>query len=342
MAIEVAIVGATGAVGREMLACLEESGLEVAGLHLFASARSRGRELDFRGRRVALRVLEDLDDAALADLGLDYALFAAGGEVSRIQAPRFLAAGARVIDNSSAFRLDPGVPLVVPEVNLAAVRPEHRLIANPNCSTIIALVAIAPLHRAFGLESVVAATYQAASGAGEAGLAELDRNLAAALGGGEAPSREVFGADLALNLIPWIGAATPGGDTDEELKMRCEGRKILGAPDLAVTCTCVRVPVRRVHAIALTLGLRAEAGVEAAAEVLRAAPGLRLEGGRGPTELTTPRDLAGRDEVVVSRLREAWDGRPGLALFAMGDQIRKGAALNAVQIAVALESGGPA
>ena len=323
----VAVVGATGAVGREMLDCLETSSLAPKRIGLFASKRGAGRELSFRGRGI---VVQESTESGLS--GWDLVFFAAGGEVSRRLAPVAVDGGAVVIDNSSAYRLDERVPLVIPEINPETLDAGSRIIANPNCSTIVALMAVAPLHRAFGVRRIVAATYQAVSGAGDAGLSELEAGTTAALAG-RTGSTETFGRDIAFNLIPWIGEAAAGGSTDEELKMKRESRKILGDPKLEVSCTCVRVPVRRAHSIALTLFLEKPATPEAAAEILAAAPGLRLVAPGEETHGLTPVDHSGRDEVAVGRLRPAFEDVGSLALFVVGDQLRKGAALNAVQIA---------
>jgi aspartate-semialdehyde dehydrogenase len=336
--LRIAVIGATGVVGREMIDCLQASDLDIADLRLFASPRSRGAELGFRGRALPCEVADELDGEERR--AFDYALFAAGSDLSRRLVPTFLAAGVRVIDNASLYRMEAEVPLVVPEINLGAVKAHHQLIANPNCSTIIALMAVAPLQRAAGLRRLIAATYQAASGAGAAGLAELEHNLRQTEEGGSAAT-EVFGQNLASNLIPWIGPPGAEGEADceEEQKLRRESRKILGLSDLEVSCTTVRVPVRRTHALALTIETESALAPEEAAALIEAAPGLALDRSRDPREIQTPQKVAGGDLVVVSRLRRAFESSPGLSLFVMGDQIRKGAAQNAVQILVGLAAG---
>lgn len=324
--LAVAVVGATGAVGREMISLLSERRLPLRELRALASPRSAGERIPFAGGHVAVEVA-----GPDSFRGMDLVLFSAGREVSRALAPAAMAAGAVVIDNSSAFRLHPDVPLVVPEVNPEAIPARPRLIANPNCTTIIASLPLHALHRAFGLRRVIAATYQAASGAGARGMAELQDGVRGALGGGEPPP-SVFPRPLAFNVIPWIGGgAGSGGDSEEEAKLDLESRKILGLPDLEVTATCVRVPVLRAHAVAITAFFDGDVSIAGAREALQGAPGIEVDG--GGDGLPTPRDAAGRDPVLVGRLRVLRFDPRGLAFFCAGDQIRKGAALNALQIA---------
>ncbi|MCB9833739.1 MAG: aspartate-semialdehyde dehydrogenase [Planctomycetes bacterium] len=314
------VVGATGAVGRELLALLDRELPGVAELRLFASSRSLGKRIAVGGRDLALRGLEP-DSFA----GLDLVFFAAGAAVAREQLPRALAAGALVVDNSSAFRHDPSVPLVIPEVNPDSLRPRPRLVANPNCVTIIALLALAPIARVFGLESVVASTYQAVSGVGERGLAALASELAGRPGG------EAFAAPILGNLIPQIGALVEGGDSEEERKLATESRKILGLPGLEVVCSSVRVPVRRAHTITLVAELGRDFDLAEPREVLAGQAELRLIGDEEAARDLNPLAAEGGDEVLVGRLRRP--GRARLALVAIGDQLRRGAALNALRIA---------
>jgi aspartate-semialdehyde dehydrogenase len=319
----VAIVGATGAVGAEFLRVLAERAFPADELRLVASERSAGRRLTFRGEEhevIALR------PGALD--GIDVAFYSAGAGTSRETAPGAAEAGALVVDNSSAFRMDPEVPLVVPEANAHAVAGHRGIVANPNCSTILAAVVLAPLHREVGIRRVVAATYQAVSGAGARALAEMEGQRVAAAeetpgDAGDLP------APIDLNVLPVIGPLDGRGSSEEELKMGRELRKILEAPDLRASVTCVRVPVRRAHSEAIHLELARELSAADAEAILREAPGVRLV----EPDRATPLEAAGRDEVLVSRLRNEPDRKDVLVLWLTGDQLRKGAALNAVQIA---------
>lgn len=330
----VAVVGATGAVGRTMLAILGEREFPIDELRLFASAGSAGAKLDTYWGELEVEELDSVDPA-----GIDLALFSAGAERSRAHIPRFVEAGAVVVDNSSAFRLDPAVPLVVAGVNDTALGSHRGIVANPNCTTMNLTMAVAPLHRAAGLRSMVVASYQAVSGSGRRGIEELTRQVAAlgedpeALleGGWVEPGSEVYPRPIGWNVIPWAGGPAEAGYTDEEWKLVRESRKILGAPRLAVEATCVRVPVVVGHAVAASLRFERPLGLEEAAALLSAAPAVELWGERPPT----PLDATGRDEVLVGRLRETMDGG-GINLWVVGDNLRKGAALNAVQLAEAL------
>ena len=325
-AVRIGILGATGAVGREMLRVIEEYALPVSELRPLASRRSAGERLPFRGGE--LRV-EETTERSFA--GLDYVLGAVEAEQSRRWAPAIREAGAVYIDNSSAFRLDPAVPLVVPEVNGQDALIHHGIVANPNCSTVISLMAAAPIHRLSPIESITASTYQAVSGAGQAGLRELEEQMRALAAGEELRAR-VFPAQIALNVIPAIGAFTENGYTDEEMKLQNEGRRILHAPALRVSCTCVRVPVLRSHSIALTLRTRERVEPEAAREAIRAFPGVCLAEDLEGRDYPTPLDSSGGDTVWVGRIREDLTEERGIALWCCGDQLRKGAAANAVQI----------
>jgi aspartate-semialdehyde dehydrogenase len=324
----VAIVGATGAVGVELMRCLEARGFPLRALRLLASPRSAGRTMAFRGQAVPV---EPLDAGSFA--GVDLALFSAGASVSRAFAPAAVAAGALVVDNSSAFRMDPAVPLVVPEVNAAAIGT-HRLIANPNCTTAILVVALEPLRQAFGLKRVIVSTYQAASGAGAEGMAELERETRRVLLEGGPAGHEVFAHPLAFNVIPQIDSFQPNGYTREEMKVAWESRKIMGLPDLPVSCTAVRIPTFRVHAEAVTIETERPVTPEAARAVLARAAGVKVVDDPARQLYPMPLTATGQDDVEAGRIRaNPVFGDCGLDLFLCGDQLLKGAALNAVQIA---------
>jgi aspartate-semialdehyde dehydrogenase len=323
-----AIAGATGAVGEEMLKCLEQRQFQLGKLTLLASSRSAGRALPFRGREI---VVQELTHDSFA--GVDIALFSAGGGISREFGPSAAAAGATVIDNSSAFRMDPDVPLVVPEINPDAVahRPKG-IIANPNCTTIITLMGLYPLHRKFGLKSIIASSYQAVSGSGAQGIVEL-QNQVQALTAGLAVEKNVYPHQIAFNVIPQVDAFTEDGYTKEELKMLNEGRKILGLNELDVTCTCVRVPVYRSHSVSATAQFHAPVTVADAQACFDGRPGVRLVDDPGKNLYPVPLDSTDQDDCLVGRIRLDKVLPNALALWVVGDQVRKGAALNAVQIA---------
>lgn len=323
----VAILGATGAVGREMLQILQERDFPIGSLKLLASARSAGKRLSFRGENLAV---EEVSRQAFA--GVDLVLGAAENPVAQRWAPVIRDAGGVFVDNSSAFRLDPQVPLVVPEINPEDARRHRGLVANPNCSTIIALVAAGALHRRRTITSMVASTYQAVSGAGVEGPKELLEQTAALAAGRPAEPR-VFPHPIAYNLIPQIGSAQCAGYTSEEMKLQNEGRKILHLPELQVSCTCVRVPVIRSHSISLTLRFDRPLSVEEAREAVARAPGCRLVDDLPAGRYPTPLDAAEQDLVLVGRIRPDLTDPQGLCLWCCGDQLRKGAATNAVQIA---------
>ncbi len=329
----VGIFGATGQVGQVLRSVLVERAFPVEEIRFFGSSRSAGTTLDWGGSSVLV------EDAATADLSrLDIALCSTGAAASRELAPRIAAAGAVVVDNTSAWRMDPDVPLVVAEVNPGALSSIPKgIVANPNCTTMVAMPVLKPLHDAAGLRRLVVASYQAVSGAGRAGVSELadqlaktvDRAAELAFDGAavDFPEPEKFAAPVAHNVVPLAGGIVDDGslETDEEQKYRNESRKILGIPDLGVTCTCVRVPVFTGHSAAIVAEFARELSPAEATEILAGAPGVVL------TELPTPLLAAGRDPSYVGRLRRADGG--GLALFVSGDNLRKGAALNAVQIA---------
>lgn len=334
--LRVGIAGATGAVGQELLNLLEEDRIPVGELRLLASARSAGRELPFRDDRL---VVQELTDAALQ--GLDLVFFSCGGDRSRRFVPAAVRAGAVVVDNSSAFRLDPSVPLVVPEVNPEAALAHSGVIAVPNCTTIVYLMAVAPLHRVAGLRHSVVSSYQAASGAGAAGLRELEAQRRA-LAEGREPAVEAFAVQLADNVIPHIDTFREDGWTREERKLVDESRKILSHPELEVAATCVRVPVGRAHSVSAQLAFERALTPEEAREVLRDAPGVVVVDEPGRPDYPTPLTASGRREVFVGRVRHDGSARGGLLLWAVGDQLLKGAAWNALQIAELLIPRGPA
>jgi aspartate-semialdehyde dehydrogenase len=327
----IAVVGATGTVGRTMLSLLTERAFPADEIVLFASARSAGLEID--GRPVHV-----LDDSAELG-GFDIALFSAGAGASREWAPRFVDHGAIVIDNSSAFRRDPSVPLVVSEVNPDALKHHRGLIANPNCSTMQLMVALAPIHRAAGIERLVVATYQSVSGTGRNAIAELDAQAHASLHGMEMPPPEIYPDHIAFNVIGAAGSFAEGDDhTDEERKMMFETRKILGDESIGIAVTCVRVPVRIGHSLAVNLQTREPLSAERARELLAEAPGVILE------HVPSPLAAEGRDEVFVGRIRRDVSHPRALSMWVVSDNLRKGAATNAVQIAellVADRAGSP-
>jgi aspartate-semialdehyde dehydrogenase len=322
-----AICGATGAVGQDLLAVLAARQFPLRSLRLLASPRSAGTQLPFAGEMVPVEPL-----GADSFRGIDVAIFSAGGSVSREFAPRAVAAGAVVVDNSSAFRMDPAVPLVVPEINATALRGHRGLIANPNCSTILLVLALGPLHAAAGLEAVVVSTYQAASGAGQRAMGELRAGMAAMLAG-QPFAPQVLPQVLAGNLFPQVDVFQPDGYTREEDKLQNETRKILGLPELPVEATCVRVPVERCHSESVTVRLQRPLSPAGARALLGSAPGLELVDEPAQQRYPMPLAMAGRDPVAVGRIRSSRIFDPGLTFWLVGDQLRKGAALNAVQIA---------
>src|SRR5689334_287608 len=339
--VSIGVVGATGQVGQVMRRLLDERDFPATSVRFFASARSQGRKLGFRGQEI------EVEDAATADpSGLDIALFSAGKTMSLVQAPRFAAAGVTVIDNSSAWRKDPEVPLVVSEVNFDRdVRDARSLakgiIANPNCTTMAAMPVLKVLHEEAGLQRLVVASYQAVSGSGVAGVEELATQARAVIDGAEQlvhdgsavqfPPPKTYVAPIAFNVVPLAGSLVDddSGETDEDQKLRHESRKILGIPDLAVSGTCVRVPVFTGHSLSINAEFARPLSPARATELLADAPGVKL------VDVPTPLAAAGIDESLVGRIRHdpgVPDGR-GLALFVSGDNLRKGAALNTIQIA---------
>ncbi len=323
----VAILGATGAVGQEMMNILQERNFPVGELIPLASARSAGKTLKFRGEDVVIR---EACDAAFA--GVDIVLGAAENDIAQRFAPAIVKAGAVFVDNSSAFRLDPNVPLIVPEVNPGDARNHKGIISNPNCSTIITVTAVNALNKIAPIQSMVASTYQAVSGAGVAGMAELE-NQVEALRCGKEVDVKAFAYQIAYNLIPQIGGEQCDGYTSEEMKLHFEGRKIMHLPELNVSCTCVRVPVMRSHSISVKLHFDRPVSVAQAREVLKDAPGVKLVDDLANKQYPMPLDTSGQDIVFVGRIRPDLTDENGLCLWCCGDQVRKGAATNAIQIA---------
>jgi aspartate-semialdehyde dehydrogenase len=325
--LRVAVLGATGAVGQELLALLEERRFPVAELIPLASPRSAGQILAWRDRELTIQAVE-----ASAFAGVDLVLASAGGSASRQWAPVAAAAGAVVIDNSSAFRMDPAVPLVVPEVNPEAAFSHQGIIANPNCTTILLTLALAPLQARRPIRRVVVSTYQSASGAGARAMEELRQLSRTVLDGGE-PVSEVLPHSLAFNLFLHNSPLQANGYCEEELKMLNETRKIMALPELRLSATCVRVPVLRAHSEAVNIEFCEPFPVAEARELLRAAPGVELLENFEANRFPMPTDVTGRDPVAVGRIRQDLSDANALELWLCGDQIRKGAALNAVQIA---------
>ena len=323
----VAIVGATGAVGTELISLLEERHFPVSELKLLASPRSAGKGLTFRNQTVEVH---PLGDRVFEDV--DIVLASAGAGISREWAPKAAAAGAVVIDNSSAFRMDPETPLVVPEVNPQAAAQHQGIIANPNCTTILLAIAIWPLHQVHPIQRIVVSTYQSASGAGAQAMEEVKAQAAAILNGTE-PKTEAFPYPLAFNLFPHNSPLNDIGYCQEEMKMVNETRKIFGVSDLRITATCIRVPVLRAHSESINLEFETPFSGEQARSILSEAPGVRLVEDWQANYFPMPIDASGQDAVLVGRIRQDLSHPNALELWLSGDQIRKGAALNAVQIA---------
>ena len=333
----IAVVGATGAVGVELLRVLERRNFPVSKLRALASGRSAGKKVQFRNEPVAVEELgEDSFDK------IDLAFFSAGGETSRKFVPIARKAGAVVIDNSSVFRMDPDVPLVIPEINGQDAKQHHGLIANPNCTTAVALMAIYPLHRAFGVRRVFAASYQAVSGSGARAIDELktqvqaaaqDRPASAEAPAGRQSAPKVYPHPIAFNVLPHVDVFLESGYTKEEMKMQNEGCKIMHLPEFRASVTCVRVPVYRAHSVAICAEFEKKVSVEQAREVLAKAPGLELVDEPPKNRYPMPLNVAGKDNCEVGRVRLDCAFENGLAFWVSGDQLLKGAALNAVQIA---------
>ncbi len=323
----VAIVGATGAVGRELVNVLERRGFAVASLRLLASSRSAGCSLQFRGDTVPVHELKERSFD-----GIDLAFFSAGGEISRRFVPLARTAGAIVVDNSSVFRMEPDVPLVIPEINREDVHQHQGLIANPNCTTAITLMALYPLHRAFRVWRMFAASYQAVSGSGARAIIELKHQVE--LGAQNLPSiPSVYPHPIAFNVIPHVDLFLDDGYTKEERKMQNESRRIMHLPNFRASVTCVRVPVYRAHSVAVNAEFERPVSVDEAHEVLAKAPGLELVDEPRSNKYPMPINVAGKDQCQVGRVRLDCALENGLAFWVCGDQLLKGAALNAVQIA---------
>ena len=323
----VAILGATGAVGREMMKVLEERNFPLGELRPLASAKSAGSELLFRGK--GIKVVEAKDDAFE---GIDIVLGAAENDIAKAFAPAIKKSGAVFVDNSSAFRMDPEVPLIVPEINGGDAKTHKGLIANPNCSTIITLMALYGINTLSPIKTMVASTYQATSGAGIGGPRELMAEVDA-LSKGQSYEPTVFQYQIAYNLIPQIGGFGENGYTSEEMKMQNEGRKIMHLPELLVSCTCVRVPVVRSHSISVTFVTERPVSIEEAQEAVRKSAGCRLVDDPAGKRYPMPLETSDQDLVFVGRIRKDLTNPNGLCLWCCGDQVRKGAATNAVQIA---------
>ena len=323
----VAILGATGAVGQEMMKVLEERDFPVGKLIPLASERSAGKTLKFKGEDVTIELA-----CNEAFAGVDIVLGAAENDIAKQFAPAIVAAGAVFVDNSSAFRMDPEVPLIVPEVNAEDVKNHKGIISNPNCSTIITITAVNALNQLSPIKSMTCSTYQAVSGAGAGGPIELMGEVEA-LAKGEAYEPKVFPYQIAYNLIPQIGGESYEGYTSEEMKMQNEGRKIMHLPELTVSCTCVRVPVVRSHSISASLHFDKPVTVEQARQIIAQAPGCKLVDDLGAKQYPMPLDTSDQDIVFVGRIRKDLTDPNGLCLWCCGDQVRKGAATNAIQIA---------
>ncbi len=323
----VAVVGATGAVGIEMIKTLEKRHFPVGQITLLASARSVGKKLRFRNEEITVKELTKTSFA-----GIDIALFSAGGSISKEFAPIAAKAGCVVVDNSSAFRMDEQVPLVVPEINANDIRKHKGIIANPNCTTAITLMALYPLHAAFGCKRIFASSYQAVSGTGAKAIMELERQVDQIVHGLPV-TREVYPHQIAFNVLPHVDSFLPSGYTKEEMKMENEGRKIMHHPAFRASVTCVRVPVYRAHSVAVSAEFDKSVTVEAAREVLRKAPGLQVIDDPARNQYPLPLYLAEQYDCAVGRIRKDCALDNGLAFWVAGDQLLKGAALNAVQIA---------
>jgi aspartate-semialdehyde dehydrogenase len=323
----VAVVGATGAVGIEMIKTLEKRKFPVSKLTLLASARSVGKKLSYKGQEITVQEL-----TKDGFKGIDIALFSAGGSISREFAPLAAKAGCVVVDNSSAFRMDPEVPLVIPEINPGDARLHKGIIANPNCTTAVTLMALYPLHQAFGVTRIFASSYQAVSGTGAKAIEELKRQVGQVVAG-EQVTREVYPHQIAFNVLPQVDSFLPSGYTKEEMKMENEGRKIMHHPTFRASVTCVRVPVYRAHSVAVSAEFHKPVSVEAAREVFSRAPGLDIVDTPEKSEYPLPLYVAERDNCQVGRIRKDCALDNGLCFWVVGDQLLKGAALNAVQIA---------
>ncbi|MEE2808759.1 MAG: aspartate-semialdehyde dehydrogenase [Verrucomicrobiota bacterium] len=323
----VAIIGITGAVGQEMIQCLEKRDFPIKKLTLLASAKSAGKIFSFKGKEIPVQelTLDSFDD-------VDIALFSAGGSISKEFAPVAAKSGAVVIDNSSAFRMDPEVPLIIPEINPEATHSNKGIIANPNCTTIVTLMGLNPLHKEWQVRGIIASSYQAVSGSGAQGIEEL-KNQISAINEGSSVERKVYPHQIAYNVIPQVDTFLKNGYTKEEMKIENEGRKILGNSTLKASVTCVRVPVYRSHSVSVTAQFASEPDVNKARELINAAPGVSVRDEPDSGIFPTPLDTTEQDECLVGRIRKDIVLENALSFWVVGDQVRKGAALNAVQIA---------
>ena len=331
--MRVAIIGATGAVGHELMQVLEHSRLKFDELLLYASPRSAGSKLTFKGQELTVQITPD------GPIDADVILASAGGSVSKALAHKWIQGGGVVIDNSSAFRYDADVPLVVPEVNGEAALGHRGIIANPNCTTAIAVVAVAPIHREFGVRRMIVSTYQATSGAGQKGMDELLEQTRVQLDGGQA-TNEVFAHPIPFNVIPHIDAFQDNGYTKEEMKVAWETHKIIGDDSIRISCTAVRIPTLRTHSEAITLELARPATPAQIRELLARSAGVEVRDDPAANLYPMPLTASGKYDVEVGRIRESLVFDGGIDLFVSGDQLLKGAALNAVQIAEYLQEKG--
>ena len=323
----IAIVGITGAVGQEMINCLEERNFPVKELRPLASARSAGKKINFRGHEISIQELTEKSFE-----GIDIALFSAGGGISKTYAPIAAEAGAVVVDNSSAFRMDETVPLVVPEINPEEAQNHSGIIANPNCTTIVTLMGLNPLHKKWKALNIIASSYQAVSGSGAQGIEELKSQISAIANGNEI-EKKIYPCQIAHNVIPQVDIFLENGYTKEEMKMENEGRKILGTPNLKASVTCVRVPVYRSHSIAVTAQFESDPDIEEARILIDQADGVGIMDEPDSGIFPTPLDTTNKDDCLVGRVRKDIVLDKALSFWVVGDQVRKGAALNAVQIA---------
>jgi aspartate-semialdehyde dehydrogenase len=329
MGCNLAIAGVTGAVGQEFLQILEQRDFPFDSLKMLASIRSKGKEIEFKGKTY---IVEELGKGSFN--GIDIVLFSAGGGRSKEFAPAAVAAGAVVVDNSSAFRMDPDVPLVIPEINAEAIAKHKGIIANPNCSTIIGIVPVWPLHKVNPVKRMVVSTYQAASGAGQSAMLELETQSREILAGKE-PTCRAFPCQIAFNCFNHNSSLEPNGYNEEEMKMVKETQKIFDCPEIAITCTCVRIPVMRAHCESINLEFTNSITPDEVRDLLSTAPGVTVMDDRENNRFPMPIDASGKDDILVGRIRqdESLPENRGINLWVAGDQLRKGAALNAVQIA---------
>lgn len=329
MGCRLAIAGVTGAVGQEFLNTLQKREFPFESIRMLASSRSAGKKMEFKGKEY---IIEEMTEKSFFDI--DIALFSAGGSRSKEFAPAAVKAGAVVVDNSSAFRMDPEVPLVIPEINPEKIKDNKGIIANPNCSTIIGIVPVWPLHCANPVKRMVVSTYQAASGAGQSAMLELE-NQAGEILAGKKPTCKAFPYQIAFNVFSHNSSLMPNGYNEEEMKMVKETRKIFDCPNIAITCTCIRVPVFRAHCESINLEFTEAITPDQVRELLSTAPGVEVLDDREHNRFPMPLDATGQDDILVGRIRqdESIPENRGINIWVAGDQLLKGAALNAVQIA---------